>query len=170
MGKRTGAAIKKARTDAGMTQEQLARKIKGVSATDISNAERGNIDLTQQQLKDIAKATGVTQTSLLNASSSSRTTTKKTSSRTTSTKTSSRTSSTKSTSRTTNARTTGAKSSMQVTATERKLINLYREADSATKKDVMNTLKGTANADIIGDIVQTALEGTIKKIKKGKNE
>lgn len=157
MGKRTGAAIKKARTEAGLTQEQLARKVKGVSATDISNAERGNLDLTQQNLKDIAKATGVTQASLLGTStkSTTRSTTKST---------------TRSTSRTTNARTTGAKSSMQVTATERRLINLYREADSATKKEVMSTLKGTAGADLIGDIVQTAIEGTIKKIKNRDKE
>lgn len=149
MGKRTGAAIKKARLGAGLTQEQLARKVKGISATDISNAERGNVDLSQQNLKDIAKATGVTQASLLGTSTTS----------------SSRTST-----RTTNARTTGAKSSMQVTATERRLINLYREADSATKKEVMSTLKGTATADIIGDIVQTAIEGTIKKIKNKDKE
>ncbi len=55
---------------------------------------------------------------------------------------------------------------MQVTATERKLITLYREADSDTKKQVMSTLKGTATADIIGDVVQTAIEGTLKKIIK----
>ena len=146
MGKRTGNLIKKARTDAGMTQEQLARKVKGVSATDISNAERGNLDLTQQQLKDIAKATGVTQASLLGSSTSSKSSSKS--------------------ARSTSSKTTAAKSSMQVTATERKLITLYREADSETKKQVMSTLKGTATADLIGDVVQTAIEGTLKKIIK----
>lgn len=146
MGKRTGNLIKKARTDAGLTQEQLARKVKGVSATDISNAERGNIDLTQQQLKDIAKATGVTQASLLGTSTSSKSNTK--------------------TSKSSVSKSTAAKSSMQVTATERKMITLYREADSDTKKQVMSTLKGTATADLIGDVVQTAIEGTLKKIIK----
>lgn len=155
MGKRVGNLIKKARQDAGLTQEQLARKVKGVSATDISNAERGNIDLTTQNLKDIAKATGVTQASLLNASSSSSKTTRTTKSTTKST-----------TTRTTNARTTGTKSSMQVTATERKIINLYREADSATKKQVMSVLKGTEGADLIGDVVQSAVEGVLKKVVK----
>ena len=110
MGKRTGNLIKKARTDAGMTQEQLARKVKGVSATDISNAERGNIELTKQQLKDIAKATGVTQASLLSTSTSS------------ASKSTSRT--TRSTTSKTATKSTAAKSSMQVTATERKLITL----------------------------------------------
>lgn len=155
MGKRVGNLIKKARQDAGLTQEQLARKVKGVSATDISNAERGNIDLTTQNLKDIAKATGVTQASLLNASSSSSKTTRTTKTTTRST-----------TTRTTNARTTGTKSSMQVTATERKIINLYREADSATKKQVMSVLKGTEGADLIGDVVQSAVEGVLKKVVK----
>ena len=36
MGKKLGALIKQARTGAGFTQEQLARKVKGVSAQDIS--------------------------------------------------------------------------------------------------------------------------------------
>ena len=154
MGKRVGNLIKKARTDAGLTQEQLARKVKGVSAQDISNAERGNIELTTQNLKDIAKATGVTQASLLNAASTSRTA--KSTAKTTKT--------TKATSTRSTARTTGTKSSMQVTATERKIINLYREADSATKKQVMSVLKGTEGADLIGDLVQSAVEGTLKKV------
>ena len=65
--KKVGTLIKEARTEAGLTQEQLARKISGLSAADISEAERGKKDLTQEQLKKIAKATGVTQASLLNA-------------------------------------------------------------------------------------------------------
>ena len=51
MGKKVGTLIKKARTEAGLTQEQLARKVKGCSASDISRAERGEKDLTQEQLK-----------------------------------------------------------------------------------------------------------------------
>ena len=65
--KTVGTLIKEARTAAGLTQEQLARKIKGVSADDISLAERGKKDFTQAVLKEIAKATGVTQKSLLDA-------------------------------------------------------------------------------------------------------
>ena len=65
--KKVGTLIKDARTQADLTQEQLARKIKSLSANDISLAERGQKDLTQAQLKAIAKATGVTQASLLNA-------------------------------------------------------------------------------------------------------
>ena len=65
--KTVGTLIKEARTAAGLTQEQLARKIKGISADDISLAERGKKDFTQAVLKEIAKATGVTQKSLLDA-------------------------------------------------------------------------------------------------------
>ena len=53
--KKVGTLIKEARTEAGLTQEQLARKVAGVSATDISEVERGKKDLTHEQLKKIAK-------------------------------------------------------------------------------------------------------------------
>ena len=45
--KKLGNLIKEARTEAGLTQEQLARRISGLSASDISEAERGLKDLTQ---------------------------------------------------------------------------------------------------------------------------
>ena len=125
--KKVGTLIKEARTAAGLTQEQLARKISGLSASDISAAERGQKDLTQEQLKKIAKATGVTQASLLNAAKG--TTAKKTSS--------------------------SSKSSMQVTATEKKLVQLYRNADADTKKKVMNLLK--ENESLAGELLEDLL-------------
>ena len=112
--KKVGTLIKEARTNAGLTQEQLARRISGLSASDISMAERGKKELTQAQLKQIAKVTGVTQSSLLNAAKGS--TAKKTSS-------------------------AGSKT-MKVTATEKKLVELYRKADTDTKKAALNMLKG----------------------------
>lgn len=63
--KKVGALIKEARTKAKLTQEQLANKVTGCNASDISKAERDEKQLTQDQLKQIAKATGVTQSSLL---------------------------------------------------------------------------------------------------------
>lgn len=126
--KKVGTLIKEARTAAGMTQEQLARKIAGLSATDISEAERGKKDLTQDQLKKIAKATGITQASLLNAAKGS-TTAKKTS--------------------------TAAKSSMQVTAAERKLVELYRAASTEDKKQALKVLKGEDS--LTGDIMESLL-------------
>ena len=38
--KKVGTLIKEARTEAGLTQEQLARRISGLPANDISLAER----------------------------------------------------------------------------------------------------------------------------------
>ena len=127
--KKVGTLIKEARTGAGLTQEQLARRISGLSASDISAAERHQKNLTQDQLKQIAKITGVTQASLLNAAKGS--SSKKTSS-------------------------TGSKSSMQVTATEKKLVQLYRDADSDTKKKVMNLLKGSSS--LAGDLLEDLLD------------
>ena len=114
--KKLGNLIKEARTEAGLTQEQLARKISGLSASEISAAERGVGDLTQEQLKKIAKATGVTQASLLNAAKGS-----------------------------SSGKSTAAKSSMQVTATERRLVEAYRKASASEKKAAMNALKGTSS-------------------------
>ena len=66
MGKQTGELIKQARAAAGLTQEQLAKKV-GLSTADLRKAEHGELELTQTVLKQIAKATGITQASLLNA-------------------------------------------------------------------------------------------------------
>lgn len=65
MGKKTGELIRGARTGAKMTQQQLAKAV-GLTPGEIGKAERGELDLTQAALKAIAKATGVTQASLLN--------------------------------------------------------------------------------------------------------
>jgi len=124
--KKVGTLIKEARTDAGLTQEQLARRISGLSASDISQAERGLKDLTQDQLKQIAKITGVTQSSLINAAKGN----------------SAKSSSSKKTSSSSSA----SKTSYMVTAEEKKLIQLYRKADSTTKSSVMNLLNVKANA------------------------
>ena len=118
--KKVGTLIKEARTNADLTQEQLARKIAGLSANDISEAERGLKDLTQEQLKQIAKITGVTQASLINAAKGS---------------------SAKKTSSTGSSSSSSSKTSYMVTAEEKKLIQLYRKADTATKSGVMNLLK-----------------------------
>jgi len=117
--KKVGTLIKEARTNADMTQEQLARRVSGLSASDISLAERGKLTPSQEQLKQISKATGVTQASLLNAAKGS--TSKKTSS-------------------------SAAKSSYMVTADEKKLIQLYRKTDAETKKAILNMLNIKENA------------------------
>ena len=148
MAKKVGTLIKEARTEAGLTQEQLARKVKGVSASDISKAERGELDLTQAALKEIAKATGVTQASLINAAKGS-SSSKKTSSSAKKTGSSSK----KTTS-------SASKTSMKVSSTEKKLVELYRKADSDTKKAAMNILKGESSStdDIISNLLENAME------------
>ena len=94
-------------------------------------------------MKEIAKACGVTQKSLLDAMP-------KTGSRTSSSSRTGASSKTGSSSRTS----TAAKSSMQVTATERRLVELYREADSETKRKALALLRGTEDDGIADDILQ----------------
>ena len=154
--KKVGTLIKEARNGADLTQEQLARKIKGLSASDISLAERGQKELTQTQLKEIAKATGVTQASLLNAakgtvskSATAKKTTKKSSSEKKSTSSSS----------------SSAKSSVKVTAAEKKLLELYRAADAQTKKDVVKLLKGEEES---ADSVLESLLGVVQGMLEDK--
>ena len=125
--KKVGTLIKEARTEAGLTQEQLARRISGLSANDISLAERHQKNLTQEQLKQIAKITGVTQASLLNAAKG-----------------------------TTAKKPAGAKSSMQVTATERRLVELYRKATTEERNDAMKALRGESS--LTDDIMETLLD------------
>jgi transcriptional regulator with XRE-family HTH domain len=128
--KKIGTLIKEARTEAGLTQEQLARKISGLSASDISAAERHQKNLTQEQLKQIAKITGVTQASLLNAAKGS-----------------------------TGKKSTASKSSMQVTAAEKRLVELYRKADSATKKEALKVLKGEDS--LTEEVLETLLDNAL---------
>ena len=65
--KKVGTLIREARTAKKLSQEQLASGIDGLSGSDIGKAERGEKDLSQAQLKAIAKALGITQKSLLEA-------------------------------------------------------------------------------------------------------
>ena len=58
MAEQIGGLIKEARLAAGMTQKALAEAIDGLSASDISKAERGLKELTNEQLEAIAEVTG----------------------------------------------------------------------------------------------------------------
>lgn len=151
--KSLGELIKEARTSAGLTQEQLAQSVGDMTASDISKAERGQKVPTQNQLKLIAKATGVTQKSLLDAAkapdaagsgntSSGKTTSGKTAS-----------------GKTTSGKTTSG-NTVQVTATEKKLLELYRAADSDKKKAVMSLLKGETQT--ASEMLSSLLDGSKK--------
>lgn len=145
MAKKVGELIKKARTDAGLTQEQLAKKVDGVMASDISKAERGEKELTQAALKQIAKATGVTQASLLDAAKSGGKT------------------------NSTTGKTTGKKAasgtSVQVTAAEKKLLELYRKADTDTKKEAIRILSGE-QGEGLGNVLNSLLGSAIDLLGK----
>ena len=150
MAKKVGTLINEARTAAGLTQEQLAKKVAGVSASDISKAERGEKDLTQEQLKAIAKATGVTQKSLLDAAKGG------------SSSSSSSSSSSKS------------GSSMKLSAAEKKLVEAYRKADKDTQEKIMkllgeseessdNPLGSLLNSDVVNNLLSGALSALTGK-------
>ena len=144
--KKVGELIKEARTNAGLTQEQLAKKVDNISASDISKAERGEKELTQAALKQIAKATGVTQASLLNAAKGTSGEKKKTSSSSSTAK-------------------KKDEDEFKLTATEKKLVELYRAADSDTKKAATAVLKGETpeNDSVLGSLLSTAASALMGK-------
>ena len=176
--KSLGELIKEARTSAGLTQEQLAQSVGDMTASDISKAERGQKVPTQNQLKLIAKATGVTQKSLLDAAKapdaagSGNTVSGKTaagtaaSGKTASGTTASgkTTSGTTTSGKTASGKTPSGKTTsgntVQVTATEKKLLELYRAADSDKKKAVMSLLKGETQT--ASEMISSLLDGSKK--------
>ncbi len=141
--KKVGTLIKEARTAAGLSQAALAELIDGVSASDIGKAERGEKQLTNDALKAIAKATGVTQKSLLDAA-----------------KKSSSTASGKGSS-------TSAKkdSEIKLTAAEKTLINAYRKADADTQKAALKLLKGEKDVSdsLLGNLLTNVLTNLSKQ-------
>ena len=143
--KKVGDLIKEARTAAGLTQAGLA-KAAGVTASDISKAERGEKELTQAALKAIAKATGVTQASLLNAPKGASGKTSSTGKTSSSGKTSSK-----------------KDEEYKLTAAEKKLVDLYRAADSDTKKAAVSLLKGEkAEGGILSSLLgNSAITGAV---------
>ena len=175
MANTVGALIKEARGKAKLSQEALAGQIEGLSAADLGKAERGEKELSQGVLRQIAKLTGVTQASLVNAAKESTygpakkaaapvkktaTTAKKTTTAKKATTTAKKTA------------TTAGKNAVELTAAEKKLIELYRAADSDTKKKAVAVLKGeqadaggilanllgdqAGNGELLNSIIDTA--------------
>ena len=170
MGEKVGKLIREARTGADLTQEKLAKKVGGgLTASDVSRAERGEIDLPQATLRAISKATGVTQASLVDAAKAESASSGKKASaaKTTSSKTTAKKTTTKSTAK--KAKTPdSAGVSMRVTATEKRLVEAYRLADGDAKKAAMKLLKGEcpemaakilggSGADMVADLLGDAL-------------
>ena len=182
MANTVGPLIKEARTKAKLSQEALAGKIEGLSASDLGKAERGEKELSQAVLKQIAKLTGVTQSSLINAAKESTYGPAKKTAASAAKKPAEKTASA--------AKKTGAgtkktaaasakKDAFELTAAEKKLVELYREADSETKKKAVAVLKGeggdasgilagllgdqAGSSDLLGNIIGTAMDMLGKK-------
>ena len=136
MGKQTGEMIKQARTAAGLTQEQLAKQV-GLSTSDFRKAEHGELELTQAVLRQIAKATGVTQSSLLNAEKGSP---KKAPAK------------------------QAASGALKLTAAENTLVQLYRQATPDNRSDAIRVLKGEKTE--VEQLVDSMLGGKLKKMMK----
>ncbi len=155
MANTVGPLIKEARGKAKLSQEALAAQIEGLSASDLGKAERGEKELSQSVLKQIAKLTGVTQSSLINAAKeSSYGPAKKTS-----------TTAAKKTSTTAAKKPAAKKDDFELTAAEKKLVELYRAADSDTKKKAVAVLKGEQSdtGDILTSLIGTAIDMFGKK-------
>ena len=183
MANTVGALIKEARGKAKLSQEALAGQIEGLSASDLGKAERGEKELSQGVLRQIAKLTGVTQASLVNAAKESTygpakkaaaASTKKTSTAAKTATTAKKPTAAKKTATTTAKKTTTAakkttatasKNAVELTAAEKKLVELYRAADSETKKKAVAVLKGeqTDTGDILTSLIGTAMDMFGKK-------
>ncbi len=131
--KKLGTLIKEARTKKGLTQAQLGSAV-GMSAQEISRAERGEYEPSEVQLKAIAKATGVTQKSLLEAAKG--TSAKPASSKPASSK---------------------PAASPKLTADEKELLELYRKADEQTKESAKKLLE--EGAEQTGGLLANLLGG-----------
>ena len=177
MANTVGPLIKEARSKAKLSQEALASQIDGLSSSDLGKAERGEKELSQSVLRQIAKITGVTQSSLINAAKEStygttakKTATaaaaKKTATAMTAKKTSTTTKTTTAAKKTATAKKTSSasKDAIELTAAEKKLIELYRAADSETKKKAVAVLKGEASE--MGDILTSLLGGAMDMFGK----
>ena len=142
MAKKVGTLIKEARTAAGLSQEQLARKIKGLSAGELARAESGESELTQALLKEIAKATGVTQSSLLSAARADAGKKTTSSAKTATAKKTTTAAKTTTAKKASTAKKTASKDAETLTAAEKKLVEAYRAASSDAKKNALKILKG----------------------------
>ncbi|MDO4805477.1 MAG: helix-turn-helix transcriptional regulator [Lachnospiraceae bacterium] len=173
MGKTLGELIKEARSGAKLTQEKLAEQIDGMTAADISKAERDQMIPSQNQLKQIAKITGITQKSLLNAAKEAADGPSSSGNNNASGKgdasgknnasgkeNASGKGSSSGKGNTSGKGNASGSGNLQLTATEKKLIELYRAADAKKKKDVISLLKGETQTT--SEMLSSLLDGSKK--------
>lgn len=160
--KTVGELIKEARTNAKLSQAALGEQV-GVSAADIGKAERGEKELSQTVLKAIAKATGVTQKSLLEAPKAAASGTAKktttTAKKTTSTAAKKTTGSSAKKPASTAKTPAASSAAEELTAAEKTLLNAYRKADAETRKAALKLLKGEKDEDILSTLIQNFMGG-----------
>ena len=158
MSKKLGNLIKEARTNKGLSQASLAEQVDGITASDVGKIERGEKEPAQDVIKQIAKVLGGTQKSLLDAATGKTTAAKTTSGKTAAGKTTAaKTSSTAK--KTTAKKPSAAKAAVEaltLSATEKKLVQLYRKADTKTKKAAINLLEGDSSMiELIGVLMSS---------------
>ena len=180
MANTVGPLIKEARSKAKLSQESLAGQIDGLSASDLGKAERGEKELSQSVLRQIAKITGVTQSSLVNAARESTYGPAKKSAAAPAAKKPAAPAAKKSAASSakkpaastakkpaasTAKKPAAKRDELELTAAEKKLIELYRAADAETKKRATAVLKGeqSDNGDILTSIIGTAIDMFGKK-------
>ena len=151
MANKVGPLIKDARTKAKLSQTALAEQLDGVTAADIGKAERGEKELSQSVLRQIAKLTGVTQSSLLNAAKESTYTAASAAKKPAASSTAKKTAASSTAKKTA----ASSKAGTELTAAEKKLVELYRAADAETRKKAVAVLKGEAADN--GDLFSTLL-------------
>ena len=173
--KKVGVLIKEARTAAGLTQENLAKAAgEGLTASDIGKCERGSVDLTASQLKKIAVACGVTQTSLVNApknlpaSAAKKATAAKTAAAKTQAAktTTAKTSASRKTAKSTAAKTTAAKTAAAKTASANKTGTAQKTgtaAKASTPAAAGISMKVTASEKKLVEAYRSA-NGDMKKV------
>lgn len=164
MAKQTvGELIREARTKAGLSQSALAAQLEGLSASELGRAERGEKELTQAQLKAIAKATGVTQKSLLDAASAAK--------QPAATAKNPASSAAKKPAAST-AKKPAASSAkkpesaaVELTNAEKSLLNAWRKADAETRKAALKLLRGEKDEpdtldtdDLLGTLLSGAMD------------
>ena len=180
--KNVGTLILEARTAKKISQTALASEVGGLSGSDIGKAERGEKELSQAQLKAIAKALGITQKSLLEApkGGTAGTAAKKTAAKPTAKTSSAKTTAAKKTAapktasaaktgtaakktaakKTTTAakKTSTAATVKDLSAAEVKLVELYRSASSDNKKLAAKILKGEGLE--LGDLLPSLMNNS----------
>ena len=141
--KKVGELIKEARAKSGLSQSALA-KLAGVSAADIGKAERCEKDLSSEALKAIAKATGVTQKSLLEAPKNVAAAKTAAAAKKTTTTTAAKKTTTAAAKKT--AATAKKTAAAELTGAEKSMLNAWRKADDEARSLALKILKGENEA------------------------